>query len=289
MISSAKDRREPEGVVMGEQRSYQDRHAAALEVLTTMTGGKADAERSSRAMVRHMGALGSFAVDNVMGDLWSRTQLSRRDRSLVVVTFLATQGRDEELEAHIEIGLQHGLTRSEIEEIVIQVAGYAGFPAAMSATRHVDAVFCRLDGVERQPERSPAASKDDAQRSADAMDVLHTLFAGRAASDPAEALAGMQTRLGDVGTLAFNWAFGEIWSRTELSRRDRSLVVVSILAALSRAEELAVHVPGALNHGVTRVEVEEVMVQLALYGGFPRAVEGIKAAKAAFAKIDARG
>jgi 4-carboxymuconolactone decarboxylase len=47
-----------------------------------------------------------------------------------------------------------------------------------------------------------------------------------------------------------------------------------------------VHVPGALNHGVTREEVEEVMVQLTVYGGFPRAVEGIRAARRAFERID---
>ena len=71
-----------------------------------------------------------------------------------------------------------------------------------------------------------------AQRGADAVDVLATLFNGRASADPATALAGMQANLGDVGTLAFNFAFGEVWSRTELSRRDRSLVVVAILAGL---------------------------------------------------------
>ena len=57
---------------------------------------------------------------------------------------------------------------------------------------------------------------------------------------------------------------------------------------LARAEELAIHVPGALNHGVTREEIEEVMVQLTVYGGFPRAVEGIRSARAAFERIDAR-
>ena len=66
------------------------------------------------------------------------------------------------------------------------------------------------------------------------------------------------------------------------------LLTVAILAILARAEELAVHVPGALNHGVTREQVEEVMVQLTVYGGFPRAVEGMRSARAAFERIDAR-
>jgi 4-carboxymuconolactone decarboxylase len=49
----------------------------------------------------------------------------------------------------------------------------------------------------------------------------------------------MRGVLGDVGTLAFRWAFGEIWSRPELSRRDRSLVVIAILGAMGQERELA--------------------------------------------------
>jgi 4-carboxymuconolactone decarboxylase len=204
------------------------------------------------------------------------------------VTFLATIGSIEELHSHVGGALQHGVTRTEIEEIVLQVAGYAGFPMAMQASRIVDEVFCAIDDIERQPARGEAKAKDDPARWADATNVLTTLFAGRTASDPAAARTSIIDSLGGVGELAFDWGFGELWARTELSRRDRSLVTVAILAILARAEELAIHVPGALNHGVTREEVEEVMVQLTVYGGFPRAVEGMRSARAAFEQIDAR-
>ena len=175
-----------------------------------------------------------------------------------------------------------------MEEVVLHVAGYAGFPMAMQATRVVDSVWREIDGVEKLPPREEGVLKDDPQRWTDATDVLSTLFAGRAASDPEEARAGIVERLGGVGEMAFDYGFGELWSRDELSRRDRSMVTVAILAILTREAELAVHVPAALNHGCTREEVEEIMVQLTVYGGFPRAVEGITAARAVFAKIDAR-
>ena len=100
--------------------------------------------------------------------------------------------------------------------------------------------------------------------------------------------AGIVAGLGDVGTLAFDFAFGEVWARPQLSRRDRSLVVVAVLGWLGAGQELAFHVPAALNHGLTREEVTEIMVQLTIYAGFPRAVEGMRAAREAFAAIDAR-
>lgn len=265
-----------------------ERRSSGIDVMNTLGGGAYDPERAAAAMERRHGALGSFAVDHVLGDLWSRPQLSRRDRSLIVITFLATIGSTEELEAHVRGALNHGLSRAEVEEVVNQVAGYGGFPMAMQATRIVDQVFRSLDGVDRLPPKVAAEPLDDEQRWANAADVLSTLFAGRTASDPAEARANIVGALGGVGEMAFDFGFGELWARDELSRRDRSMVTVAILAILARADELAVHVPGALNHGCTRTEVEEIFVQLTVYGGFPRAVEGMRAARAAFEKIDAR-
>jgi 4-carboxymuconolactone decarboxylase len=268
--------------------TQSERRANGIDLLRTLGGGQYDPERSATGMIRRHGALGTFAIDHVLGNLWSRPQLSRRDRSLIVVTFLATIGSVDELKSHVRGALNHGLTRAEIEEVVLQIAGYAGFPMAMQAARIVDEVFSAIDGVTQQPDRSEAEAKDDPERWAAATDVLSTLFAGRRSSDPAQARADLVASLGGVGELVFDWCFGELWSRTELSRRDRSLVTVAILAMLARAEELAVHIPGALNHGVTRDEVAEVMVQLTVYGGFPRAVGGMRAAHAAFERMDAR-
>lgn len=273
--------------------THAERRAAGLDVMRTLIDTD-EPERAARSMERRHGHLGSFANDHVLGTLWSRPQLSRRDRSLIVVTFLTVIGADEELRTHINGGLNHGLTRDEIREIVNQVAGYAGFPMAMQATRVVDEVFAGIDGVERLPAKDPAPQADDPDRWVAATDVMGTLFGrspsgdARAATDPAEARAGIVDRLGGVGELAFDWGFGELWARDQLSRRDRSMVTVAILAILRCEPELAIHVPAALNHGVGRDEVEEIMVQLTVYGGFPRAVEGMRAARAAFSKIDAR-
>jgi len=271
---------------MAEPGSYAERHDRAREVFGRFAPG-VEPDRVFASMERRFGALGSFGFDAV-GDLWSRPQLSRRDRSLLVLSVLSAQARDEELELHAQVGLHHGLTRVQIEEVLLHVAAYAGFPAAMAAFRRMDAAFRKAEGVERIEGRRPAERLSDPERDARAADVRRTLTGGRAAADPATDLANMQRALGDVGTLAFRWAFGEIWSRPELSRRDRSLVVIALLAAMGQEGELAFHVPAGLHHGLTREEIEEIMVHLCLYAGFPKGVDGMRAARAAFAKIDAR-
>ena len=67
----------------------------------------------------------------------------------------------------------------------------------------------------------------------------------------------------------------------------RSVVVISALAATNMTRELEIHIGGALNHGVTRKEVEEVMVTMVPYCGFPRAIEGFRLARKVFADRDA--
>ena len=272
-----------------ENRTYEERHNDALEIFDGFMGGTvAEPERGARSFRRQHGALGSFAFDVVMGDVWARPQLSRRDRSLIVISVLATIGSTEELSLHTQVGLNNGLTRTEIEELVLHVAAYAGFPMAMQASRVVTDRFCQIDGVDRLPERTGAEDLDDAERRLRAHDVTKSLTGGRCADDVDADYAAMVEHLGDVGMIAYHWAFGDLWSRDELNRRDRSLIVIAILTVLSRIDELAFHVPAGLNHGLSREEIEEIMVQMTIYGGIPRAVEGIQATRRAFEKIDAR-
>jgi 4-carboxymuconolactone decarboxylase len=73
-------------------------------------------------------------------------------------------------------------------------------------------------------------------------------------------------------------AFGMIWSRPGLAIRDRSLVTVAQLAALGRTSELRAHLAGALNVGLTREELVEVLMQTAVYAGVPAANEALNVA-----------
>lgn len=269
---------------MTESSSYEERHARGAESFAVFSPG-VEPERVATASIRRQGALGGFAFD-VVGEMWARPELSRRDRSLIVVSVLSAQGRDVELELHTGVALRNGLSRTEIEEIVLTVAAYAGYPAAMAASRHVDAALREAEGVERLSERSGPAQKSDAERDRDAAEVYRVVSDGRGGDDPEKDLTFLSERLGGVGVLAYRWAFGEVWSRSELARRDRSLAVIAILTSLGADNELAVHIPTGLRNGLTPEEIDAAITHLALYCGFPRAVEAIRVAKAAFAAPD---
>ena len=267
---------------MTSSRTYAERHASAAETFKSFAPD-VEPEAIAASLARRQGALGSMAFD-VVGAMWSRPELSRRDRSLLVISNLAAQARDEELVLHTRNGLRNGLTRTEIEEILLHVAAYAGFPAAMAASRRVDAALLAAEGGERLSARGPAARKSDAERDRDAAEVLSVMLGQT--FDAEAGLQRMRERSGEVGVTAYRWALGEIWSRPELSPRDRSIVVISILVSLGATSQLAVHAPAGLRNGLTRVEIEEIVGHLALYAGIPRAVDAIQAVRGAFAKLD---
>ena len=73
-----------------------------------------------------------------------------------------------------------------------------------------------------------------------------------------------------------------VWSRRELSLRDRSLITIAALCALHRPNELRLHIGRGLENGLSRVESSEIIMHMAIYGGFPVAMEGMGIAKEVF-------
>jgi len=89
----------------------------------------------------------------------------------------------------------------------------------------------------------------------------------------------------DLGRYIVEFGFGDIYSRPGLTLREREIATVAALAALGHAQpQLEVHVHGALNVGCSAREVTEVIVQMALYAGFPAAVNAAFTAKKVFAE-----
>lgn len=81
-------------------------------------------------------------------------------------------------------------------------------------------------------------------------------------------------------------AWGDIWSRPGLGRRERSLITLALLAALQHEGELAMHVRAALRNGVTRAEISEVLLQVGLYAGVPAANRALSIAQEVLNNLD---
>ena len=73
--------------------------------------------------------------------------------------------------------------------------------------------------------------------------------------------------------------FGDVWERPQLSKRDRSLITCAALVATGKTEQMAFHFPRAIENGVTREELSELITHLAFYVGWPNAMSAVQRAK----------
>ena len=85
--------------------------------------------------------LAQLTDDVLFGDVWERAELSPRDRSLVTVAALIVGGNTEQLTGHLSRAKQNGLSETELAEVIIHLAFYAGWPRAMSAVKIAREVF----------------------------------------------------------------------------------------------------------------------------------------------------
>ena len=82
-------------------------------------------------------------------------------------------------------------------------------------------------------------------------------------------------------------AWGHVWSRPALTKRERSMITIALLAALGQDEEVAMHVRATANTGASREDIREALLHVAIYAGVPAANHAIKIAKQVFEQMDA--
>lgn len=82
-------------------------------------------------------------------------------------------------------------------------------------------------------------------------------------------------------------AWGHVWSRSELTKRERSMITIALLAALGQDDEVAMHVRATANTGASREDIREALLHVAIYAGVPAANHAIKIAKQVFEQMDA--
>jgi 4-carboxymuconolactone decarboxylase len=110
----------------------EERAAAGMRTRREVLGDE-HVDRAAAGTTDFTAAFQDFITRYAWGELWNRPGLSRPERSMITIAMLAALGRDEELALHIRAGLRIGLGPDDISEVLLQVAVYAGVPAANRA------------------------------------------------------------------------------------------------------------------------------------------------------------
>lgn len=205
--------------------------------------------------------LATLTDDVLFGDVWGRPELSPRDRSLVIVSVLIATGKSGQLTGHLGRALNNGVQPSEASGLLAHLAIYSGWPNAVSALEVFDQVYTarKIDtaALRAVGPRLPAPASDAAR--------------AKAVTEELGAVAQKFVQLtNDV-------VFDDLWRRSDLSLRDRSLVTIAALAAMGDDDQLDLYLRRGLESGLTRAQITEALTHLGFYAGWSKATKAITA------------
>lgn len=247
------------------------RLAAAMTALSLMTVAAGAQESKMREDVRAVApALDRYTQDVLLGEVWKRTALSARDRSLVTLAALIARNQTVEMASYLNRALDSGVKPAEISELITHLAFYSGRGNALAAIGIAKDVFAeRKIGADQLPPASPKPLPlDEAAEAARAKrvgDQFGALFPG-------------------VTQYTTDVLFRDLWLRPNLAPRDRSLATISALIASGQVAQLSGHIPIGMSNGLTQPEIAEAITHLAFYVGWPNVFSAMPVAKEVFEK-----
>ena len=205
--------------------------------------------------------LAALTDDVLYGDVWPRPELSPRDRSLVTIAALIATGKTAQLAGHLGRGFENGLQPRETSGLLAHLAIYSGWPNAVSALEVYEQVYT-------------ARNVDTA-----ALGTVGPRLVAPA-SDASRAKGAME-QWGAVAPkfveLTNAVVFDDLWRRSDLAPRDRSLVTVAALTAMGDVEQLELHVRRGLESGLTREQIAEAITHVGFYAGWGKATAAMTA------------
>jgi len=247
---------------------HRSRFAATVAALAALTQG--DAIRAQQSDPSGPGSsyagapyLGILRDSVLYGDVWERTDLSKRDRSMITIAVVQTMYATEEIRSHIRRGLDNGLSPEEISELITHVALYSGWPTGVNASRVAAEVFWERSlplgqtGASHQPQPGTDEARDQ---------PITPAYEGAPY----------------LGVLRNSVLYADVWERTLLSKRDRSMITIAVNQANYFTEELKIHMRLGLQNGVRPEEIPELITHVALYSGWPTGVNASRTAVEVF-------
>jgi 4-carboxymuconolactone decarboxylase len=213
-------------------------------------------------------ALERYTAQVLLGDVWQRPQLSVRDRSMLTLAVLIARGQSEQTPCYLALALDHGVQPGELSGMIAHLAFYSGWGNAMAASAVVRGVF-----EQRGIDAAQLSSSDVAPANPDSI-------------AEARRHAVVKRKFGDVAPglvqLTKQVLFDDLWLQPGLSPRDRCLVTICSVIATAQTAQLGFYLNRAMDHGVSRTELSELMTHVAFYSGWSSVYTALAVAREVF-------
>ena len=224
--------------------------------------------------------MGRFIIEFPYGDIYSRPGLDMKSREIATVAALTAMGNAKpQLKTHIRASLNVGLTEEQIVEAIIQMALYAGFPASLNALDAAKEVF--NEGASATKFKPELTEGDQSTRYERGSQLIGEVYGNPNAGK--NLIDGLRDIAPDMGRFIIEFPYGDVYSRPGLDMKSREIATVAACTALGTAvPQLKTHIRASLNVGVTKEEIVETIIQMALYAGFPASLNALDAAREVF-------
>ena len=255
-----------------------ERYERGLNSLRTLDAeGSAAVQKSLQDISPDMGR---FIIEFAYGDVFSRPGLDPKSRQVATIAALTALGNAEpQLKFHIGGALNVGVTPQEIVEVIYVATLFSGFPAGLNAISAAREVF-KTRGVQV----STSTEGETTSRRERGLNALAETSGGSGQA----VLDGLKDIAPAMGEFILDFAYGDVISR-QLSPKWKEITMIAARVARgSMRPQVKVHVKAGEKVGLTKEEIVEVVNQMAVYAGFPAALNGLSAVREAYAEMEAQ-
>ena len=214
----------------------------------------------------------------VFGGTWSRPTLDIKYRSMATISALTVLGREPQLRNHVRNALSVGITKEQVAEVILHMMTHGGVPSTLNALRIAGEVFDERPDLPYNPEPIAPASTAE-ERFKQAATVRRQVY-GEGGPRPVLRREEVYDRENSIQNIGY--IFGTLWGRSTLDLKSRIICTLSALMVLGREPQIPNHVKAALNLGLTKEQIMEVLLHLMFYGGWDASLNAMAQANDVF-------
>jgi 4-carboxymuconolactone decarboxylase len=266
--------------IMSEERN--DRYERGLAALKALD---ADAAQGVLNSLKDLAPeMAKALIEFAYGDVYSRPGLDRKSRQIATVAALTAMGNAKpQLKFHIGAALNIGVTPEEIIDVMYVTTVFAGFPSGLNGITVAREVF-QAKGVSLSHGR--VVADGSGTRRERGLEALNRTSKGAGE----KVIKSLSDIAPDMGSFIIDFSYGDIISRDILSPKHKEISMIAVCVAKGTMEpQMKVHMHAGLNVGLTQQEIVELITHMAVYAGFPAALNGLTAARQVFEVVDRKG
>lgn len=216
--------------------------------------------------------LSRFIIEYSFGDIYSLTSLDNKSKEVAAVASLIAQGAMPQLKVHLNGALNTGCSVNEVKELILHLSVYVGIPRAINATNVLKEVLDERkgNGIEDK-EGIVYTQSEDIDRYVLGAEYLAILDKGQE-----QVIKDAYGEFSpELARYIVEYGYGDIYSRESLDKRYRQIASISALTTLGNAPfQLKFHTKAGLNIGLTVADINEIMLLMTVYAGFPASING---------------